>query len=68
MKEAMEKAKEKKEHAKKIKAMIQQIETRGKKKKNILDIQNTIVTPTWITKTHTELEIKKNDPKQEKND
>jgi enolase len=57
MKEAIEKIKNKKEQVKKIKATIQQIETRGKKKKKILDIQETIVTPTQTTKMHTQIRI-----------
>jgi len=51
MKEVMEKEKEKKEHAKQIKDMIRQIETRGKKKQNIVDNQRSIITLTRITKT-----------------
>jgi len=39
--------------------MIQQIETRGEKKQNILDRKSTIIALTQITKTHKELEMRK---------
>jgi len=57
IKEAIEKIKNKKEQIKQIKSTIQQIEIRGKKKKNILDNQETIVTPTRTMKMHTKLEF-----------
>jgi hypothetical protein len=58
MKEAMQKSKEQKQQVKHIKRTIRKIETRGEKRQKNLERKTTFVSPTKVTTTTTEWELR----------